>query len=44
MISKDKEAADSEDERSSESSVTKDPNDQEWFGHDEEDADDLVKD
>ena len=47
MISKEKEAADSNDERSSEASVTKDPYypyNQEWFGHDEEDADDLAKD
>ena len=47
MISKEKEAANSEDERSSEASITKDPYypyNQEWFGHDEEDADDLAKD
>ena len=46
MISKEKEATDS-DERSSKASVTKDPYypyNQEWFGHDEEDADDLAKD
>ena len=47
MISKEKEATDLEDERSSKASVTKDPYypyNQEWFGHDEEDADDLAKD
>ena len=47
MISKEKEAANSNDERSSEASVTKDlyyPYNQEWCGHDEEDADDLAKD
>ena len=47
MISKEKEAADAEDEQSSETSVTKDPYylyNQEWFGHDKEDADDLAKD
>ena len=47
MISKEKEAIDSEDERSSKASVTKDPYypyNQEWFGHDEENADDLAKD
>ena len=47
MISKEKEAADSEDEWSSATSVRKDPYypyNQEWFGHDEEDADDLAKD
>ena len=47
MISKEKEAANSEDEWSSEAFVTKDPYypyNQEWFGHDEEDADDLAKD
>ena len=47
MISKEKEAANSEDEWSSKASVTKDPYypyNQEWFGHDEEDADDLAKD
>ena len=43
MISKEKEAADSEDERSYETSVAKDPYypyNQEWFGHDEEETDD----
>ena len=47
MISKEKEIADSEDEQSSEASVTKNPYypyNQEWFGHDEKDADDLTKD
>ena len=47
MISKEKEAAGSDNERSSKASITKDPYypyNQEWFGHDEEDADDLVKD
>ena len=47
MISKEKEIADSEDERSSEASVTKNPYypyNQEWFGHDEKDVDDLTKD
>ena len=46
MIKED-EAADSDDERSSQASVTKDPYypyNQEWFGHDEDDADDLAKD
>ena len=41
MISNEKETADSEDQRSSEASVTKDPYNlynQEWFGHYEEDA------
>ena len=44
---KEKEATDSEDERSSQASITKDPYypyNQEWFGHDEEDADYLAKD
>ena len=47
MISKEKEAAGLDDEQSSETSVTKDPYypyNQEWFGHDEEDAHDLAKD
>ena len=47
MISKEKEAAGSDNERSSKASITKDPYypyNQEWFGHDEEDTDDLVKD
>ena len=47
MISKEKEVVDSEDEQSSETSVTIDPYylyNQEWFGHDKEDADDLAKD
>ena len=47
MISKEKDAAGSDDERSSEASVTKDlycPYNQEWFGHDDEDADELAKD
>ena len=47
MIAKEKEAADSKDERSSAASVSKDPYypyNQEWFGHDEEDVDDLAKD
>ena len=47
MISKEKVDVDSEDERSFETSVTKDlyyPYNQEWFGHDKEDADDLAKD
>ena len=52
MIKED-EAANSDDERSSQASVTKDPYypypqnypyPQDWFGHDEEDADDLAKD
>ena len=46
MIKED-EAADSEDEQSFQASVTKDPYypyNQEWFGHDEQDADDLAKD
>ena len=47
------EAANSDDERSSQAFVTKDPYypypqnypyPQDWFGHDEEDADDLAKD
>ena len=44
---KEGEAADSDDERSSQASVSKDPYypyNQEWFGHDDEDADDLAKD
>ena len=47
MISKEKEATDLKDEWSSEAFVTKDPYypyNQEWFGHDEEGVDDLVKD
>ena len=47
MISKEKEAADAEDERSFEASVTKDlyyPYNQEWFGHDEEETHDLAED
>ena len=48
MISREKDAAnDSEDERSSEAFVTKNPYhpyNQEWFGHDEEDTLDLAKD
>ena len=47
MIAKEKEAADSKDERSSAASVSKDPYypyNQEWFGHDEENVDDLAKD
>ena len=47
MIAKEKEVADSKDERSSAAFVTKDPyypNNQEWFGHDEEDTDVLAKD
>ena len=52
MIKED-EAANSDDERSSQASFTKDPYypypqnypyPQDWFGHDEEDADDLVND
>ena len=46
MIKED-EAADSEDERSSQAFVSKDPYypyNQEWFAHDDEDADDLAKD
>ena len=46
MIKED-EAANSDDEQSSQASVTKDPYypyPQDWFGHDEEDADDLAKD
>ena len=49
MIKED-ETANSDDERSSQASVTKDPYyqnypyPQDWFGHDEEDADDLAKD
>ena len=52
MIKED-EAANSNDERSSQASVTKDPYypypqnypyPQDWFGHDEEDVDDLAKD
>ena len=51
MIKED-EAANSEDDRSSQASVKKDPYypfpqnysyPQDWFGHDEEDADDLAK-
>ena len=41
------EAADSDDERSSQASISKDPYypyNQVWFGHDDEDADDLAKD
>ena len=44
---KEDEAADSDDERSSQASVSRDPYypyNQEWFGHDDEDADDLAKD
>ena len=50
---KEDEAANSDDEQSSQASVTKDPYypypqnyryPQDWFGHDEEDADDLAKD
>ena len=44
---KEDEAADSDDERSSQAFVSKDPYypyNQEWFGHDDEDADDLAKD
>ena len=44
---KEDEVADSDDERSSQASVSKDPYypyNQEWFGHDEEDDDDLAKD
>ena len=44
---KEDEAADSDDERSSQASVSKDPYypyNQVWFGHDDEDADDLAKD
>ena len=50
---KDDEAANSDDEWSSQASVTKDPYypypqnypyPQDWFAHDEEDADDLAKD
>ena len=47
MISKEKEATDTEDERSSEASVTKDPYypyNQEWFGHDEEETHDSAED
>ena len=47
VIAKEKEATDSEDERSSAAFVTKDPYcpyNQEWFGHDDKDADDLAKD
>ena len=47
MISKEKEIADSEDERSSEASVTKNPYypyNQEWFGHDEEETHDSAED
>ena len=49
MIKED-ETANSDDERSSQASVTNDPYyqnypyPQDWFGHDEEDADDLAKD
>ena len=52
-IIKEDEAAYSDDERSSQASVSKDPYypypqvypyPQDWFGHDEEDADDLAKD
>ena len=52
MIKED-EATNSDDERSSQAFVTKDPYypypqnypyPQDWFGHDEEDADDLAKD
>ena len=52
MIKED-EAANSDDERSSQASIAKDPYysypqnypyAQDWFGHDEEDADDLAKD
>jgi len=47
MISKEKEVDNSDDEWSSEASITKDPYypyNQEWFGHYEEDVDDLAKD
>jgi len=47
MISKEKEVVDSEDERSSEASITKDPYytyNQEWFGHDKEETHDLAED
>ena len=47
MITKEKEAVDLEDERSSEATVTKNPYypyNQEWFGHDEEDTPDLAED
>ena len=47
MIAKEKEAADSKDERSSAASITKDPYypyNQEWFAHDEDDANYLAKD
>ena len=49
MIKED-EAANSDDEKSFQVSVTKDPYyqtypyPQDWFGHDEENADDLAKD
>ena len=49
MIKED-EAANSDDEKSSQVSATKDPYYQtypyppDWFGHDEENADDLAKD
>ena len=46
MIKED-EAANSDDERSSQASFTKDPYypyNQEWFGYNEEDANDLAKD
>ena len=46
MISKEKRVVGSDAEQSSEASVTKDPYypyNQEWFGHDEEDVDDLAK-
>ena len=47
MISKEKEAADAKDERSSETSITKDPYypyNQEWFGYDEEETHDSAED
>ena len=46
---KDDEAANSDDEKSSQVSVSKDPYcqtypyPQDWFGHDEENADDLIR-
>ena len=47
MISKEKEAADAEDEQSSKASVTKDPYypcNQEWFDHDKEETHDSAED
>ena len=47
MISKEKEATDAEDERSSKASVTKDPQypyNQKWFGCDEEETHDSAED